>query len=451
MTGSAGDALNRAVAAYQSGSLSQAETAAREHLKGNPADVEALNLLGVVLRSTQRAREAISCYRLALSYNPNHAGAWTNLGNAARDVKQIETAIVCHERAIALQPHVAEFHHNLGIALMAANRFAAATAAYSRALLLKPGAAQMTWDRALSYLAQGALAEGWVEYSARLRIGELPQRDLPGQGWGGAPFPGQTLLVVAEQGFGDAIWVSRYLEKARALGGTLILECRPELARFFGDQGIADQIVIRGEALPPADFHIYQCSLPGLFTPDREAIPPAPYLTAPPDTSRFAEAQAWAKGKLRVGLIWSGSPTFKTNHERSLALDRLAGAFAVPGVALYSLQMGPAREELTSRTDDAVFDLTPLIEDFADSAAALTMLDLVIMTDSAVAHLAGAIGRPVWVLLSFSPYWLWGAEGESCDWYDSVRLFRSAAWNDWDGVLDRAAAQLIDLVCERPS
>ena len=300
----------------------------------------------------------------------------------------------------------------------------------------------MVWDRALAYLANGDFAQGWVDYTARFRTGELPKRDLPGKRWNGQPYSGQTLLIVAEQGFGDTIWVSRYLAHVKALGGTLIVESRPELARLLSMQNLADQIVERGKPLPAADFHVHQCSLPGLFTPDRASIPQSPYLKPHADADRFAEAKAAGGKRLRVGLVWSGSLTFKSNHERSIPLDRMIEAFSMPDVALYSLQVGAGAQQMKGKTPDQIYDLSPLLRDFADTAAGLDMLDLVIMTDSAVAHLGGALGRPVWVLLGYSPYWMWGCAGEKTDWYESLRLFRCAAWNDWSSVLDAAAAAL---------
>jgi hypothetical protein len=435
--------------------MAAAEAQARTLLVAMPDDVEAWNLLGVVLRSDGRAREALPCYRAALARDPGHAGAWTNLGNAYRDLHHIESALACHRRALAIQPRSSLLHHNLGIALMAANRPQEASAAYSRAILLRPDAMQPRWDRALSYLVAGRWAEGWADYGARQSVAEFLKRTMPGQPWLGQNFAGATLLVACEQGFGDAIWCWRYLPLVRALGGKVVLECRRELVALARAQDFADAVIARGDPLPAAEFHVYQCSLPGLFTPDPSAIPPAPYLRpAPGRDAALAPLFAAAGNALRVGIAWSGSTTFKANAERSAPFSRFLDGFALPGVALFSLQMGRQRQDMqeiampAGAPLPAITDLAPHLQDFADTAAALQSLDLVIMTDSAVAHLGGALGRPVWVLLGSSPYWLWG-EAEQTPWYPSLRLFRSPQQRGWDEVFDAAGLALMEMVAAR--
>lgn len=439
--------LRPAVEAYRRGDLAAAESAARAATTARPDSVEAWNLLGVVLRTGGSPRAAIDAYRRALDITPDHAGAWTNLGNACKDMGRIDTAIACQGKAVTLRPDAPEMHHNLGIALMAARRHEEAVAAYSRALLFDPTLAEVRWDRALAQLACGRWAEAWTDYGARIGGPGLPARELPGRAWKGQNLPGATLLVASEQGMGDAIWCWRYLRAARARVGRLVLECRPELVSLARAQGIADAVIARGEALPEATEHCYQCSLPGIFTARPEAIPPTPYLRAPACPPSLAAALGQAPpGRLRVGIIWSGSPTFKTNAERSARLARFVDGFALPRVSLFSLQMGPQRQDLADLGEGAaVIDLAPHLSSFADTAAAVSALDLVIMTDSAVAHLCGALGRPVWLLLPFNAYWLWGT-GERTPWYDSVRLFHQPSRGDWTGAFDAAEAALLALV-----
>jgi hypothetical protein len=208
---------------------------------------------------------------------------------------------------------------------------------------------------------------------------------------------------------------------------------------------VVDRLVGKADPLPEADFHVYQCSLPGLYTPSLASIPRTPYLQ--PDRRRlpkFAAAMDRGKGKLRVGIVWSGSVTFEANSDRAVPLRMFLQWFTLPGVQLYSLQKGPPESELTGMPDGApIIDLAPLLADFADTAAAVSELDLILMTDSAVVHLAGAMGKPVWALLNFVPHWQWLSDRADSPWYPSVRLFRQRAWGDWTGVFDRAAAELI--------
>ncbi|HXN42770.1 MAG TPA: tetratricopeptide repeat protein [Xanthobacteraceae bacterium] len=444
-------ALRHAIALYRRGQLAEADAILVRLAKTAAGDANVWNARGVNLRAMKRLREAVWCYREALARDADKPGVWSNLGNALKDLKQVETAVACHRRAIALKPDDAGSHHNLGLALTAAGRHTDALAALDRALALTPDDARLRWDRARTRLYLGELARGWSDYEARLATGQLPERAAPGRRWHGERYDGKRLLIISEQGFGDAIWIARYLERVKALGGELVMECRPELIPLVAAMGVADRLVPKSDPLPDADLHLYQCSLPGFYTPDLASVSGEPYLKAEPKRAeKFADAIARGAGKLRVGVVWCGSMTFGANHERAVSLRLFLQSFAMPGVQLYSLQKGPPRAELEAMAASApILDLAPLLGDFGDTAAAVAALDLVIMTDSAVAHLGGAMGKPVWVLLSLVPHWLWLADRDDSPWYRSVRLFRQRAWGDWTGVFDRAAAALMAYGCRR--
>jgi len=373
---------------------------------------------------------------------------WTNLGNALTLLRQHETALACHARALVLAPGNGGHHYNHGISLAEAGRHVEAVRAFTAALAREPRHGMARWDRGRSLLHLNRLAEGWRDYEVRLESGLVPPRALPGRRWAGEEFRGQRLLIASEQGFGDTIWACRYVPLVKARGGTVLLECQPELVPLLARLPGVDEVVPLGAALPVADWHIHQCSLPGLFTPDVAAIPPLAVL--PADPARLARfGAAITANALRVGIVWSGSTTFKRNGERAQPLARFRLAFEQPGVQLYSLQMGPPRAELEQLGGHGIIDLAPLLGDFADTAAAIAQLDLVIMTDSAVAHLAGTLGRPVWVLLGRNAHWLWSGQGRNSPWYPSLRLFRPRAEEDWDHVFDAAAAALLELAAAR--
>lgn len=246
------------------------------------------------------------------------------------------------------------------------------------------------------------------------------------------------------QGYGDTIRASRYLPQVKALGGTLIVECRKDMVPLIESMGIADRVIAKNSPFPAADWHINICSLPRFYARHAEEISGKPYITAP--AGRMAKAAAAigdAGGKMKVGIVWSGSTTFKGNHDRAVPLARFLEAFALPDVQLYSLQKGPPAAELKALKGAPVIDLAPAMDDFADAAAVVAQLDLVIMTDSAVAHLAGALGKPVWVLLNRAPYWLWLDEREDSPWYKSMRLFRQRVWGDWTRGFDIAGKEII--------
>jgi Tfp pilus assembly protein PilF len=446
-------AFREAMAHHENGRYADAEEILRKGIGAAPRDVNLWNARGVNLRLMKRLGESVWCFRQALSIASDSAAVWSNLGNALKDLKHFESAVACHQRALELNPDDAGAHHNLGLALTTANRHVEALAALDRAVALRPKDPKQRWDRARSRLHLGDLAPGWAEYESRLLTGQLPDRSLPGKRWKGERYEGKRLLIVSEQGFGDAIWIARYLPRVKALGGELIFECRPELIPLIAAMKVVDRVVPKADPLPDADLHIYQCSLPGLYTPSLFSIPAAPYLQPEPHRfAKFAPLLDRGKGKLRVGIVWSGSTTFGANHDRAVPLKMFLQWFALPGVQLYSLQKGPPEADLKALPEGApIIDLAPLLGDFADTAAAVAQLDLVLMTDSAVVHLAGAMDKPVWVLLNFVPHWQWLLERTDTPWYRSVRLFRQRAWGDWTGVFDQAAAELLRLSMCRKS
>lgn len=443
--------LPAATQAYREGRFAEAEAIAGKLAAAHPNQPDLWNLLGVLARASGRLPEAVVRYRRGLALAPDHAALWSNLGNALKDLKQCETAIVCHRRALQLEPASITALHNLGIALTAAGRDGDAVAAYDSALQGDPSNRAVLWDRALGRLRLGDYAGGWHDYEARADREEWVRRELPGVRWTGQPYGGKRLLVASEQGIGDGIWVARYLQKAKALGGEMIIECRPALRALLASMGVSDRIVVQGEPLPDVDFHIPQCSLPALFTPDEAAIPTAPYIAADPEQrARLAPIIANAAGdRLRVGIVWGGSVTYKSRADRDAPLAVFLRHFALSGVQFFSLQKGPQEEELKSFPGAPIFDLSPHTADMFETAAAVAELDLVVMTDTAVAHLAGALGKPVWVLLCRVPHWMWLHERSDCAWYPSMRLFRQRAWGDWSGAFDEAAAALQMLVLQR--
>jgi Flp pilus assembly protein TadD len=440
--------FREAAALHEAGKFSEGETLLREALAAAPNDADLWNARGVMLAALDRHADAVFCYRNALELQRDGWGIWTNLGNALTQLRQLKSAIACHERAIALSEGGPLLHHNLGVALGEAGRHGEAAAAFTRALEADPGYHQARWDRARSMLYLGNYGRAWPDYEVRLVSGQMPVRAAAGQRWDGSPYPGKHLALLVEQGFGDTLWVARYLPHVKALGGTLTIECQPELIPLLQPMGLADRWIARGETLPEdADLHGHLCSLPGLFSPTVAAIPRPPYLTvSAARVARFQPHIAAAGRRLKVGIIWSGSVTFKRNQERAQTLMRFLQAFALPGVQLYSLQKGPPEQELAALPKGApIIDLAPLLGDFADTAAAVSQLDLVIMTDTAVAHLAGALGKPVWVLLGHVAHWLWPLDRTDNPWYPSARLFRPRAEGDWDHVFDSAVVELMAL------
>lgn len=441
-------AFDQASTLHAAGKFVEAEALLREAVSADPSNVNLRNARGVMFAAMNRHLDAVWCYRDALAYDGTATGVWTNLGNALTQLNHLSSAIFCHRRAIALsRGEDALLHHNLGTALAEAGEHGEAVIAFSNALRTKPSYHSARWDRGLSYFYLGNYAQGWPDYEIRKVTGQLPARQLPGEAWDGKPYAGKRLVIVTEQGFGDMLWVARYFAQVKALGGELVIECRPELLPLIAHMGVADLLIPRGTPLPPADLHCYLCSLPGFFTPNMASISSRPYLSSPPDRiEKFKKLVPTTGRCLKVGIVWSGSVTFGKNHRRAQRLLSFFQACALPGVQLYSLQKGDPVKELTSLPRGGpIIDLAPQLEDFADTAAAVSQLDLIVMTDSAVAHLAGALGKPVWVLLGNNAHWLWLLDRTDCPWYPSMKLFRPRAEGDWDHVFDSVSAELMSL------
>lgn len=440
---------NRASARFNGGNVPGAIALLRGALQLNPLDSSIWNNMGIFLRESKHAQAAEACYRRALDCGGEaDAGLRTNLGNALNDLDRCEEAVACHELALAMDNNSPLILQNLGVSLRGAGRHAEAVVQYDRLLEKSPDNHNARWDRSQSLLALGRLAEGWRDYESRWKLKEAGAYPRKGPRWEGKTFKRKTLLLIAEQGFGDTLLAARFLPQVKALGGRVLLECQPEVMRLLGKNGWVDSVFAKGtKPSEPYDFQLPMMSLPGLFVPNAAAIPPAPYLAADPDGhAMFANLLKKEPGQLNIGIVWSGSVTFKGNAYRAARLEHFLRFAAVPGVRLFSLQKGPPHEELKKLgLQSLVTDLSPLLLDFECTAAVLEMLDLVIMTDSATAHLAGALGRPVWVLLGSRPYWLWGS-ADNTPWYPAMRLLRQREVGDWDELFARAEGELREWV-----
>lgn len=414
-------------------------------LRGDVAEFH--NNLGNALGSARRFEEAIAAFGRAIELNPNFAGVHKNLAVVLTDAGRLEQAIAACRRAIQLDPKYADAHNSLAVAMREAGRFEEAIAACRRAIQLDPDFADAHWNLALFLLATGEMAEGWRKYEWRWKVKNLQSpRDFSQPQWDGTDLAGGTILLHAEQGFGDTIQFIRYAPLVAARGGRVIVECQGELVRLLRASLCVEQIIVGGDPLPPFDVHCPIASLPGAFGTDLSSIPTAAaYLTAPRDA-----AQIW-KGKLagearalKVGLAWAGRPTHRNDRHRSIALSQLAPLAGVNGVRFYSLQKGEAARQ-TPPAEMRWIDLTGELYDFADTAALVANLDLVITVDTSVAHLAGALGKPTWVLLPHIPDWRWLRDRQDSPWYPTMRLFRQEQAADWRQPLAEMAEALNEL------
>jgi len=428
------------------GRLEEAIAAYRTALRYRPAYVEAHNNLGVVLRSCKRMDEAIAACRTALQLNPYFAEAYINLGTALKDHGEMDAALIAYQKAVQIKPDLAEGYNNIGDVLADSGQIDGAIAAFDRAIALKPDYVEAKFNCSLSLLLLGNFARGWPLYEARwAMVDKKPNFSQPM--WDGRIVDGLSLLVHAEQGMGDSIQFIRYAKLAAARGAKVISECPQTLVELFRKVDGVAEIVTTGDPLPPFDLHVPMLSQPLVFQTRRETIPgDVPYLFADPIRCeswqrRFGQDRAG----LRVGLAWAGNLEHSRTRWRNISLEMLLPLLAMEGVNFYSLQIGSGAEQLQQFTGaETIIDYTTYINDFADTAAFMMGLDLVISVDTAVAHLAGALGRVVWTLLPFVPDWRWGLEGDQTPWYPTMRLFRQRAAGEWSPVVGRVVNALTE-------
>ena len=424
----------------------------REALALNPRYCEASCNLGNALRQLGRREEALGQYRQSLALDPCYLDAHYNLANTLRDLERWQEALESYRQLLALKPDHLSGWINLGGSLHAVNRFPEAIEAQRRALEIDPQSSEAHWNLALSLLAIGDYRQGWREYQWRLGGSAFPTSFAGRPMWDGSPLAGRTLLVRCEQGFGDALQFYRYLELLVREGVSLVLECRPELFTLFASQSPAVSCFALGEAPPGFDTFAYLLSLPFLLGTTLDNIPSlTPYLEADPALCAHWRERMKGGGRLKVGLVWAGSAGYSNDRERSLPLALLAPLAALPGIELYSLQLGAAAADLaTVPWGSAVRDLSAELRDFSDTAAVVANLDLVVSVDTAVAHLSGALGRRVCLMLPSHCDWRWLSGRSDSPWYPTLRLYRQGARGDWQPVISAIAQELNQELAPEP-
>lgn len=422
-------------------------------LRLDPDHVEALNNLAVALQSLGMVDAAAACLRIALQNKPDHAEAHSNLGNALKDQGNLEGAISCYRRAIAINPSFFDAHNNLGNGLRAQGRVAESVSCYEQALRLKPGNPQIHLSRAMSWLQMGDFERGWAEYEWRLKCKEYAIPAFAQPLWDGAPLEGRTILLYADHGLGDALQFIRYAPLVQERGGRVIAACQKKIAGLLASCPGVEQVVVEGSPLPEFALYVPLMSLPMIFGTTLSSVPArVPYLRADADKISRWSAEVGSFGEFKIGVAWQGNPQYRRDRERSFRLAQLEAVARAPGVQLVSLQGIYGLEQLSEvESRFAVNRLGERLSDFMEIAAAMQSLDLVIAPDTALAHLAGALGVPVWVALSFAPDWRWLEERSDSPWYPSMRLFRQKRWGDWDEVFDKMAAELPNAIGARES
>ena len=425
--------------------LGEAIACYRQALHAKPDFGPAWGNLGVALRTSRQTEAAIASLRRALLLQPAAPDLLNNLGLALRTGQQHAEAITCFTRALGHAPGDAEIRLNLGNTFREAGRPAEAADALREAIRLRPDFAEAHWDLAFALLLQGDFPSGFEEYEWRWRRPDNQPRQLTAPLWRGENPAGRRLLVYAEQGAGDAIQFVRFVRNLAERGARVVLECPTALAALFATVEGAEAVVCRGAALPECDWQVPLLSLAHRLGVTLGSIPnTVPYLRPPRERRLGLSNSGKPGGRLKVGIVWQGNPQHENDRQRSLPFGLLESVLSLPGVAFYSLQVPAAPEGARpSAGGESLIDLSGLIHDFADTAALVSQLDLVISVDTSVAHLAGALGRPVWLLLPFAPDWRWLLGRNDSPWYPTARLFRQPAAGDWRSVLQEVREALL--------
>jgi Tfp pilus assembly protein PilF len=469
--------LQQAFALHRTGSLAEAGSLYRAILAEDPRNVDALHLLGLVLKSegkmdealasmrravelrpdfadglynlgnlhmgAGRTAEAIDCFRRAIRFKPELAEANYNLGNVLRDQGDLEGAEAAFRAAIAARPDYVEAVHNLANVLKSLNRVEAAIMQYRHAIALKPDLGEAHYNMGLVLMLIGAMEEGLEKYEWRWEVDGFPtpRRDFGKPRWTGEAIADKTLLIHAEQGLGDAIQFARYLPLIAGRARRIVLESRKPLMRLMETLPGVDQVVEVGHPLPPFDVQAPLLSLPYILKTRLHSIPgTVPYLRA--DPSAVAAWQARRDARFTVGLIWAGNR--KPDPSRTTGLAALKPILDVPGIRFVGLQkeLEPGDEALIAGLDGRLDWWGGAFADFTDTAAAMDAIDLVISIDTGPAHLAGALGRPTWVFIPFAADWRWLMAQPDSPWYPTMTLYRQEVRGDWTAEIARVAADL---------
>jgi tetratricopeptide (TPR) repeat protein len=448
---------NLGFALDRQGQAGEAIAAFESALAQRPDYPNALAGLAAVLLQQGRLEESAARYDQAVALRPGHAESWYGLGAARHRLGRFDAALPCYEKAIALRPDYAEAHSNLALVLKNRGDMAGALAQLDRALTLKPDYAEAQMNQAMIRLLTGEFHAGWRQFEWRWQTRQLDadRRSFAVPRWDGAPGTGGTMLVWGEQGLGDSLQFCRYVPLLVEHGWRVVLDVPTVLVRLL--QGMAGVTVLPlgGAAALSVDCHCPMMSLPLHFGTELASIPATiPYLAAPvAEIARWRRRLGDSGGRSKVGLVWAGNPGWlsaphaEVDARRSIAFDSLAPLLAVAGIRFVSLQKDrrPGEEPAAH----GLVDVMAEVEDFADTAAIIADLDLVIAVDTAVVHLAGALGKPVWLINRFHPCWRWLLGRDDSPWYPTLRQFRQPAPGDWDSAIAEVAAALTGLAAEQ--
>jgi tetratricopeptide (TPR) repeat protein len=432
----------------EKGKLNEAINYYRKVLQINPNHADTYNCLGSVFQEKQEYDEAINCYKKAIELKPYFLKAFINIANAFLEKEEFDEAITYYKIAVAIDPNFAGTYYNLGLLFHRTKQFNEALACYKKTIQLDPNFADAYYSLSLLYLLLGNFQEGWPFFEWRWKLKNAYQRNFTQPLWDGSDIVGQHILLHAEQGFGDTIQFIRYVPIVAQYGANVIVECQQELVSLFENIKGVQRVIGHGNKIPDFDIHYPLLSLPLLFNTKLEDIlAKVPYLSVSSSLKEnWRNKLQKNSSNKRVGIVWSSGPGGLLK-KKSIPANMLLPLIHTDNITFYSLQVGDAVKQTNGLSEETrLIDLTEEIHNFADTAALIENLDLVISVDTAVAHLSGALGKSVWTILPFEPVWQWGLDREDSPWYPTMRLFRQPSRGDWASVIVSVKDELVKLL-----
>lgn len=445
--------LNKAAVYYNNivdpylalGKAKEAEKAARKAIGISKKNSSPYNQLGLSLKYQGKTQQAIVAFRKAISLNPEDANAQNNLGNLLTKTENFHKAKDHYDKAIIINPEFVNAQTNLGLWYHENEEFDHAIRSYKRALMIKNDDINSHMNLSLTFLLRGQFAEGWKEYEWRKKLNPQTHNRFSEPSWDGTPLYNETLLVYAEQGLGDTIQFSRYLEKIDKGKGKIIFECQKPLTSLLKNIKGPDQIVAEGDDLPDFDLQVSLLSLPKIFETDLDTVPAInnSFYTAGKTPSLPNNEPS---GHKKIGLVWSGNSKHFNDHNRSVALKEFDKLFKLDKTCFYTLQIDLSdKDQKYIKKNDVIHPCDHLINDFTDTATLMSQLDVVISVDTSTAHLAGSLDIPCWLLLPKVPDWRWLMERRDTPWYPSMKLYRQTEKGCWNSVIEQIEQDLKDL------
>jgi tetratricopeptide (TPR) repeat protein len=438
---------NLGLTLHEKGEHDEAIQTFQEVITREPDDAYAYYNLGIVFMKQQQHDKAIEAFQTTIKKDPNFENAYYNMGIAFSEKGQLDNAIHLYQQTLRVNPSRPDVYNNLAIAYEEKGDIGNAIPYFKKAVELTPEDAEIHWNLSLALLLSGDLLNGWKEYQWRFGINDFRKNLFLRPLWNGSDITGKTLLIHSEQGFGDTLQFIRYASLVAERGAKVIVQCPRELVSLLRSVEGIWTVIAFGEELPEFDVHCPLLSLPFIFGTTIETVPSKiPYIIADPlSVQRWEGELLNDKERIKIGLVWAGGAKNKNDKHRSLLLTEFTSLAGFEDIIFYSLQKGDAAIQTSTVPEGMrLIDYTEELEDFSDTAALIQNIDLIISVDTAVAHLAGALGKPVWTLLPFVPDWRWMLNREDTPWYPTMRLFRQPSPGNWESVMQKLRMVLRD-------